>query len=138
MNKNPITIETIITASPSKVWAYWNEPEHIVQWAFAADDWEAPAAENDVRVGGKFKTTMAAKDKSQSFDFTGIYTAVQEQALIEYEMTDGRKVKVAFTEVPEGIKITETFDPENENSEELQRSGWQAILDNFKKYVEGK
>jgi uncharacterized protein YndB with AHSA1/START domain len=134
--KNAITVQTTVNAPVAKVWEYWNKPEHITGWAFASDDWEAPAAENDVRVGGKFKTVMAAKDKSSSFDFTGIYTAVKEHELIEYTMDDGRRVKVEFTQLPEGVKITETFDPEKENPEDVQRSGWQAILDNFKKYVE--
>ena len=136
MNKNTITVETIVKAPMEKVWEYWNKPEHITQWAFAQDDWEAPAAENDVRVGGTFKTTMASKDKSESFDFTGTYAAVKEHELIEYDMTDGRHVKVEFAQLPEGVKVVETFDPENENTLELQRGGWQAILDNFKKYVE--
>jgi uncharacterized protein YndB with AHSA1/START domain len=119
------------------VWEYWNKPEHIVQWAFASDDWEAPAAENDLHVGGRFKTTMAAKDKSTSFDFTGTYTKVGEHEIIEYTMDDGRKVSVRFEITDDNhTKIIETFDPENENSEEMQRSGWQAILDNFKKHVE--
>lgn len=87
--------------------------------------------------GGKFKTVMAAKDKSASFDFTGTYTAVKDHELIEYTLDDGRRVKVEFAELPEGVKVTETFEPETANSEEVQRSGWQAILDNFKKYVEG-
>lgn len=131
-----ITVETVIVAPISKVWNCWSQPEHIVKWTFASDDWEAPRAENDLRVGGKFKTVMAAKDKSTSFDFTGIYTAVKENALIEYEMADGRHVKIEFDDTPGGVKVTETFDPENENPAEMQRSGWQAILDNFKKYVE--
>lgn len=135
-NKNPITVETTINGPIEKVWAYWNKPEHITKWAFASDDWEAPSAENDLQTGGKFKTFMAAKDKSSSFDFTGIYDAVKEHELIEYTMDDGRHVKVEFAQTPEGVKVTETFDPENENTEELQRSGWQAILDNFKKHVE--
>jgi uncharacterized protein YndB with AHSA1/START domain len=133
--KNPITVQTVVKAPISKVWQYWNQPEHITKWAFASDDWEAPAAENDLRVGGKFSTTMAAKDKSASFDFAGVYTAVKEHALIEYDFGD-RHTKVEFSETPEGVKIVETFDPENENPEEMQRSGWQAILDNFKKYIE--
>lgn len=136
MNKNTITVETTVKSPMSKVWEYWNKPEHIVRWAFASDDWEAPKAENDVRTGGKFRTTMAAKDKSTSFDFTGIYTAVKEHEHIEYTMEDGRDARVEFMQSPEGIKITETFDPESENSEEMQRRGWQAILDNFKKYTE--
>jgi len=133
---DPITIRTVVNAPIEKVWEFWNGPEHIVRWAFASDDWEAPSAENDVRAGGKFKTVMAAKDKSSSFDFTGVYTAVTDRELIEYVMADGRHVKVAFKETPGGVEIVETFDPESENSEEMQRAGWQAILENFKKYAE--
>lgn len=133
---NTITVKTVINAPITKVWECWNKPEHITGWAFASNDWEAPAAENDLREGGRFKTVMAAKDKSSSFDFTGTYTAVKDNELVEYDMDDGRHVKVEFVETPEGVKVTEIFDPENENSLEMQRSGWQAILDNFKKYVE--
>jgi uncharacterized protein YndB with AHSA1/START domain len=138
MNTNPITVEASINTPIAKVWSYWNEPEHIINWAFASDDWEAPVAANDLRVGGTFSTTMAAKDKSQSFEFGGVYTVVEEQAVIEYDMSDGRHVTVEFTQMPEGVHVVETFDPESENSAELQRSGWQAILDNFKKYAESK
>jgi uncharacterized protein YndB with AHSA1/START domain len=133
---NTITVQTTIEASVEEVWEYWTQPEHITQWAFASDDWEAPSAENDMRVGGKFKTTMAAKDKSSSFDFRGIYSAVIEHQLIEYDMDDGRHVKIEFEDTPAGIKVTETFAPETENSLEVQRGGWQAILDNFKKYTQ--
>lgn len=138
MDKNAITVETIVKAPVHKVWEYWNKPEHITHWAFASDDWEAPFAENDLRPGGRFKTTMAAKDKSASFDLTGTYTAIKEHELIEYDMDgdDHRHVKVEFKEVPEGVKITVTFDPENENPIEMQRGGWQAISNNFKKYTE--
>ena len=131
-----ITVQSVVKAQIDKVWEFWTKPEHIVHWAFASDDWEAPAAENELRVGGKFKTTMAARDKSTSFDFTGAYTIVKEYELIEYDIDDGRNVKVEFTELPEGVTITETFEPENENPEKMQRTGWQAILDNFKKYAE--
>lgn len=136
MNNNPITIEASINAPLSKVWEYWNKPKHIEKWAFASDDWEASGAQNDLREGGKFKTTMSAKDKSQSFDFGGVYTVVKPNELIEYDMDDGRHVKVEFSESPDGVKIIQSFDPEKENPEELQKSGWQAILDNFKKYAE--
>ena len=136
MNKNAITVETTVKAPLSKVWEYWNKPEHIIHWAFASDDWEAPAAERDLRVGGNFKTTMAAKDKSASFDITGIYTVVKQNELIEYDMSDGRHVKEEFIGDPEGVRILVTFDPENENPVEMQRDGWQAISNNFKKYVE--
>lgn len=138
MNTKPITIETIINAPMAKVWASWNLPEHIVNWAFASDTWEAPAAKNDLREGGQFTITMAAKDKSASFDFAGKYTTVKENELIEYIMEDGRQVKIEFTQLPNGVKVTQIFDPETENPAELQRSGWQAILDNFKKYAEAK
>lgn len=136
MNTAHITVETTVTAPLPKVWEFWTKPEHIVNWSFATDDWEAPAAENDLRVGGTFRTVMSAKDKSASFDFAGVYTNVVENSVIEYDMSDGRHVKIVFTETPSGITVTTTFDPENENPAELQRSGWQAIADNFKKYVE--
>jgi uncharacterized protein YndB with AHSA1/START domain len=136
-NKNTITVESIINAPIEKVWEYWNEPKHITKWAFASDDWEAPHAENDVKVGGRFLTVMAAKDGSSKFDFGGVYTAVRNHELIEYTMDEvNRHVKIEFNEVPEGVKITQTFDPENINSEEMQRNGWQSILNNFKKYAE--
>jgi uncharacterized protein YndB with AHSA1/START domain len=131
-----IIVSTIVFAPMKRVWEYWNTPEHITRWAFASDDWESPAAENDVRDGGKFKTVMAAKDKSTSFDFTGTYISIKEHELIEYDIDDGRHVKVQFNRLPGGVHITESFEPEKINPEEMQRSGWQAILDNFKKYVE--
>lgn len=134
----PITVVTVVNAPMAKVWDAWNKPEHIKGWAFASDDWEAPRSENDLKVGGKFSTIMAAKDKSMSFDFGGTYTVVKEHELIEYDMTDKRHVKVEFSETPEGTKIVETFDPESENPAEMQRAGWQAIMDNFKKYAESK
>jgi uncharacterized protein YndB with AHSA1/START domain len=144
MDPKPITVETVIKASMEKIWQYWNKPEHISGWAFASDDWEARDCENDLKVGGKFKTAMAAKDGSASFDFTGVYTDVKEHELIEYDMEDPsqdgsgqvRHVMVRFIETPDGVKIIETFDPENENPIDVQRGGWQAILENFKKYVE--
>lgn len=134
---SPITIQSTINAPMSLVWDCWTKPEHITQWAFASDDWEAPAATNDVRKGGRFSTTMAAKDKSASFDFTGAYTEVQEHSLIEYDIDDGRHVKNTFEQTPDGVKIVTVFDPENVHSPEMQQAGWQAILDNFSKYVEG-
>lgn len=133
-----ITIETTVHASFTRVWEYWSRPEHITKWAFASDDWEAPEAENDLREGGKFRTRMQAKDGSAGFDFTGTYTRVKEHELIEYDMDDGRHVKVTFAQTPEGVTITTIFDPEKENPIEMQRQGWQAILNNFKKYVEIK
>lgn len=133
---NAITVQAVVNAPIEKVWRYWNAPEHITAWAFASDDWEASDAENDLRTGGTFKTVMGAKDGSVSFDFEGTYTNVIENKLIEYDMSDGRHVKIEFEDTPEGVKITQTFDPESENTEEVQREGWQAILNNFKEYVE--
>ncbi len=133
-----ITIEAIINAPVEKVWQFWNQPEHITKWAFASYDWEAPNAENDLKVGGKFKTVMAAKNKSSKFDFTGTYSTVDQYKEIAYTIDgdDARKVVIAFENLGDKTKVTETFEMENENTEELQRSGWQAILDNFKKHVE--
>ncbi|HEY0669549.1 MAG TPA: SRPBCC family protein [Sphingobacteriaceae bacterium] len=136
VNKSAITVKTTVKAPVSKVWEFWNEPEHIKNWCFASDDWHAPHAENDLQVGKGFTTTMAARDGSMSFDFGGVYTSVIPQKEIAYTMDDGRKVKITFTDMEGETKIEETFDPESENSEEMQRSGWQAILDNFKKYTE--
>jgi uncharacterized protein YndB with AHSA1/START domain len=134
--KPTITVSTLVYAPIERVWECWTAPEHIVNWAFASDDWEAPHAENDVRVGGRFKTVMAAKDKSAGFDFTGIYTAVKAARHLEFTLDDGRKVRVGFTELPDAVKVTGTFEAESENSEELQRSGWQAMLDSFARYSE--
>jgi len=134
--KTAITIEAIVNAPVEKVWTYWSEPKHITQWCQASDDWHAPYAENDLRTDGKFKTTMAAKDGSVSFDFEGVYTNVQLHKVIEYSMPDGRKVKILFSGNGNETKVTETFDPEDTNPIEMQRGGWQAILDNFKKYTE--
>ncbi|MCV2486313.1 SRPBCC family protein [Flavobacterium sp. SH_e] len=131
-----ITIKSTVNASLEKVWNYWNAPEHITKWAFASPEWHAPKAENDLREGGKFSTTMAAKDGSMSFDFGGEYTLVKENQAINYTMGDGRKTEITFEETPEGVEIIESFDPESQNPEEMQRAGWQAILDNFKNYVE--
>ncbi len=133
----PITVQTTISAPISKVWEYWNKPQHITHWAFAMDTWEALSAENDLKVGGWFKIVMAAKDKSYSFDFEGKYSVLEAPKLIEYDTRDGRHVKIIFQATASVVNVIETFDPETINSAEKQREGWQAILDNFKKYVEG-
>ena len=131
-----ITVQTKINASLEKVWKFWTKPEHIKNWAFASPEWHAPAAENDLNVGGKFSTTMAAKDGSMSFDFGGEYTLVKQNEAINYIMDDGRSAEITFKETADGVEIIESFDPETQNPEEMQRGGWQAILDNFKNYVE--
>ena len=131
-----ITITATINAPVKKVWDYWTNPAHITKWTFASDDWEAPRAENDVRVEGRFVTRMQAKDGSAGFDFSGEYTEVIEHEKISYVMDDGRKVVTVFESTGEETKIISTFEMEHENSEEMQRAGWQAILDNFKKHTE--
>lgn len=136
MDTSPIVIETTVKAPLATVWDCWTQPEHITQWAFADNTWEAPSAENDLKVGGRFKTEMAAKDKSGGFDFTGVYTEVKEHALVEYNIDDGRHVKVEFSEVPEGTKIIQSFEPEGQHSRDFQKAGWQGFLNNFKKHVE--
>jgi uncharacterized protein YndB with AHSA1/START domain len=135
-DKTIITVETTIKSPIEKIWEFWNEPKHITNWCNASDDWHAPHAENDLRVGGKFKTTMAAKDGSFSFDFEGVYTAIQEHQLIEYTIADGRKVQVAFLTQGNETKVVETFEAESVHPQEVQKGGWQAILNNFKKYTE--
>ncbi|AWK04356.1 polyketide cyclase [Flavobacterium crocinum] len=131
-----ITVQTTVKNTIDKVWEFWNQPEHITKWAFASPEWHSPRAENDLKEGGKFSTTMAAKDGSMSFDFVGEYTLVKENQAINYTMGDGRKTEITFKEIPEGVEIIEKFDPESQNPEEMQRGGWQAILDNFKNYAE--
>lgn len=134
--KQEITIETIVKSPVAKVWEYWTKPEHIIKWNHASEDWHTTHAENDLREGGKFSSRMEAKDGSFGFDFGGIYDVIREHEYIEYTLGDGRKVKTTFTGNGIETKIVETFDTESSNSIEMQRSGWQAILDNFKKYTE--
>ncbi|MFV8338232.1 SRPBCC family protein [Flavobacterium sp. LB3P21] len=131
-----ITVQNTINASIEKVWELWTAPEHVMKWNNASEDWHTPFAENDLKVGGKFKYTMASKDGTMRFDFEGIYTNVVSPSLIEYKLADDRKVKITFESQKNGILLIEKFDPETENSEALQQQGWQAILDNFKKHVE--
>ena len=131
-----ITIEATINAPIEKVWKLWTTPEDIMQWNNASDDWHTPAATNDLRDGGKFTSTMAAKDGSFSFDFEGVYDKVITNEHIAYTIADGRKVTIAFERNGNETKVTETFEAENTHSLEMQQSGWQAILNNFKKYAE--
>lgn len=133
-----ITVSAEINAPIEKVWAAWTNPADIMQWCNASDDWHAPKAENDLRVGGKFSTTMAAKDGSFSFDFSGEYSKVDPHKAIYYFMADGRTVEIEFAEDGTKSSIVETFDAESENPIEMQQEGWQAILNNFKKHVESK
>lgn len=131
----PITITTTIISDIQKVWDMWTGPEHITKWNFASPDWECPKAENDVRIGGNFSSTMAARDGSMSFDFAGTYTNVIPLELLVYSFGD-RTATVSFMAQGDSVLITETFDPETENPREMQEAGWQSILNNFKQYVE--
>ena len=135
-NATKITVETTVNAPVEKVWKSWNVPQHIKNWCAASEDWHAPKAENDLRTGGTFSTRMEAKDGSFGFDFGGVYDNVKKNELIEYTMGDGRQVHITFSPAGDQTKIVETFDAEATNSVEMQRGGWQAILDNFKKYTE--
>jgi uncharacterized protein YndB with AHSA1/START domain len=135
-NVTRITVESTINAPVEKVWKFWSAPEHITQWCAASEDWHAPKAENDLTKGGKFATRMEAKDGSFGFDFGGVYDEVKTNELIEYTMGDGRKVEIKFAGKGNETTVTETFDAENTHSIEMQQGGWQAILDNFKKYTE--
>ena len=136
MSDSKIKIEATISAAPSRVWAFWNKPEHITKWNFASDDWHCPKASNDLRVGGKYSARMEAKDGSFGFDFDVIYDEVVDQKKISYTMGDGRKVTTEFESLGDKTKITTVFDAEKQNSAEMQKNGWQAILNNFKKYAE--
>ena len=139
MNKSEgtfITVETTINAPLQKVWDCWTDPQHIINWNFASDDWHSPNAENDLHSGGRFVYRMEAKDGSFGFDFTGTYDIVEEGVLIEYTMDDGRKATIKFIAENDTTRIVESFQAEQTNSLELQQNGWQAILNNFKKYVE--
>lgn len=131
-----ITVETTVNIPITDLWNYWTLPEHIIQWYHASDDWHAPFAENDLCVDGKFRTTMAARDGSFQFNFEGVYTRVDPRQRIEFLIADGRKVNISFTSLGNRTHITESFEAEETHTLEQQRDGWQAILDNFRKYAE--
>lgn len=134
---SPIVVTTLVSAPVERVWEYYTVPEHVMQWNHASDDWHCPAATSDFSVGGRFVYAMAAKDGSVSFDFGGTFTEILQQERIAYTIDgDGRKVFVSFVQEGESVRVTVEFDPEHENSRELQQSGWQAILDNFKQYTQ--
>ncbi|MFC4220617.1 SRPBCC family protein [Flagellimonas marina] len=136
MKTEKIKISSTIGSGIEKVWECWVLPEHITQWNFASDDWCCPKAENDLRVGGRYLARMEAKDDSFGFDFEAIYDEVEPMKKISYVMTDGRRAITNFESLGNEVKLTTEFDPENQNPIDMQRDGWQAILDNFKKYVE--
>ena len=135
-NNLEITVKAIVNEPVEKVWKSWTEPKYITKWNSASEDWHTPFAENDLRVGGSFISRMEAKDGSFGFDFSGTYNEVKLYEIISYVLDDGRKVKITFIGQENKTNIIETFEMESSNSAELQEKGWQAILDNFKKFTE--
>lgn len=136
--KAVIKVQTSVNAPLAKVWECWTTPAHITKWNNASEDWHTPSAENDLRTGGRFSARMEAKDGSMGFDFGGVYTHVKEHELIAYTLDDDRKVTISFTSTGATTTVTESFEAEDENSIELQKGGWQSILNNFKKYTESR
>lgn len=133
-----ITVETVVNAPIDTVWKKWTTPDDIVKWNNASDDWHTTRAENDLKVGGKFLSRMEAKDGSTGFDFSGTYDTIKQNEIIEYTADDNRKVQVHFFDGDDKTTVIEVFEAENENPIEMQKSGWQSILNNFKKYTESK
>ena len=131
-----IVVECLVNRPRQAVWNCYNQPEHIVNWNYASDDWCCPSAEVDLRAGGRLCSRMEAKDGSFGFDFEAIYDEVLDGVRVAYTLTDGRKVQTSFAECEGATRVSTSFDAETENPAELQRAGWQAILDNFKRYVE--
>ncbi len=136
METTKITIQADVSADNKKAWNYYTQPQYITKWNFATDDWQCPTASNDLRVGGKYTARMEAKDGSFGFDFEAVYNEIVEGKKFIYTMQDGRQVTVNFKNSGDKTKVTVTFDAETENPIDLQRNGWQAILDNYKKYTE--
>ncbi|MDZ4709956.1 MAG: SRPBCC family protein [Saprospiraceae bacterium] len=134
--KKTVTVETIVRVPVEKAWMFWTTPDHIIQWNNASEDWHTPRAENDLRKGGSFLSRMEAKDGSMGFDFGGVYDEIITHQENSYTMGDGRKVNIRFIPEANGTKVIETFEAENTHSVEMQRAGWQAILDNYKNHAE--
>jgi len=131
-----LRVETLVAAPIEKAWQAFTSPEMVMHWNFASDDWHCPKASNELKIGGEFHYTMAAKDKSMEFDFWGSFTKIEENKYLEMVLGDGRKMHVYFEAHGEHTLLKEEFEPETQNSQELQTAGWQMILDNFRKYVE--
>jgi len=131
-----ITVTILVNLPIEIVWKVWIRPVHIRKWNNASSDWHTPYVKNKFKVGGSFNYRMEARDGSFGFDFEGKYSKIETEELIEYVLADGRVVSINFEKEEDGVRITETFEPEQENSIELQSQGWQAILANFKRYSE--
>lgn len=131
-----VTVNNVVNAAIEVVWEAWTSPDHIVKWNHASDDWHTTSATNDLQVGGRFSSRMEAKDGSMGFDFAGSYIKVVPQQRLVYVLDDERQVTITFAATDKGVAITETFHADNHVAVELQRTGWQAILDQFKRYAE--
>lgn len=136
MDKKQIEISTKVNSDIHKVWEYWTKPGHIIMWNSPSEEWHTPKAENELKKGGRFTFRMEAKDGSAGFDFGGTYDVVKDKEFISYTLDDARKVDISFENKDNQVLIVEKFEPESQNSEEMQRDGWQAILNNFKSYIE--
>lgn len=136
MTNPKITIATTTSASVERAWQAFTTPADIICWNFASDDWCCPSAEVDLRVGGAYKARMEAKDKSFGFDFEAIYEEIEQHKALTLRMGDGRRARTTFEAAGTGTKVTTVFDAEAQNPLEMQRSGWQSILDNFQRHVE--
>jgi len=136
MNNKTITIKAVVKATLEQVWECWTTPKHIKKWNNANKDWHTTKVVNELRTGGRFVFRMEAKDGSFGFDFGGTYTKIVPEKQLAYKLDDDRKAIIDFEEKDDKVTITETFDTEDQNPVDMQKQGWQAILDNFKKYVE--
>jgi uncharacterized protein YndB with AHSA1/START domain len=136
MDFEKVTIEALVAAPRETVWRRWTAPEHITRWNFASDDWCCPSAANDLKIGGTYRARMEAKDGSFGFDFEAVYDLVEPERALAYTMGDGRRAETRFDVVDGGTRVTTVFDAESENPIDMQRDGWQAILNNFKAYAE--
>lgn len=136
METTKIKVSTTINTDIEKVWNFWTNPEYITQWNFATDSWHCPEAKVNLQVGGKYYTRMEAKDGSFGFDFEAVYNEIKKNDTITYTMTDGRKATTRFETEHQKTKVTTVFDAESSNPIAMQRDGWQAILNNFKKFTE--
>ena len=136
MKETSIIVEALIQCSATEAWHYYVSPEHIIHWNFASPEWHCPKADNALEEGGELNYVMAARDGSMSFEFKGIFNSIEEPLKLDYTLGDGRKVKVNLQPTDQGTRFVQSFEPEQENSLDLQRDGWQAILNNFKEYVE--
>ncbi len=136
MTFQQVTIETVVNAPVATVWSSWTEPDHIIHWNFASDDWCCPSATSDLRVGGVYVARMEARDGSFGFDFSAVFGEVDVNRAITLNMDDGRTARTTFDVTPSGTVVRTVFDAEGENAIDMQRAGWQSILDNFRKYTE--